>query len=110
MKLFTILIFILFSQNLLAGVSSIREEKLKKINDTFVKEVTNVTKLKPEQIREFLPGKSNFGKKIGEIYKLNLEQTRAVNQLEDQRRNAMFELRKKFGKDKSRINKIKTKN
>lgn len=109
MKLITLLIFTLFSQNILAANSNIREVKLKQINDTFVKEVVLATKLKPEQVREFLPGNINYGKSISEIYKLNLEQTRAVNQLDDQRKNAMFELRKRFGREKPKVMKLKAK-
>lgn len=109
MKKILILALSVLSINTYALSSNIREGKLKQINDVYVKEVAEATKLKPEQVRDFLPGNKNYGKKIGEFYKLSLDQVRAVNQLEDQRKKAMFELRKRYGKERPKVMKLKAK-
>ena len=101
MKKIILITLVILSSNTFAINSDVRDAKLRNINDTYVKEIVRATKLKDSQVRDFLPGNKNYGKKIGDFYNLSIEQKREVNQIEDQRKNAMFELRKRFGASKT---------
>jgi hypothetical protein len=101
MKKIILISLLIVSSTTFAINSDVREAKLRIINDAYVKGIVRATKLKDSQVRDFLPGNKNYGKKLGDVYQLSVEQKKEVNQLENQRKNAMFELRKKFGSLKS---------
>ena len=99
MKKTLFLFLFIFSTSTYAANNDIRDAKVKKINDTFVEEVVKETKIKAPLIREFLPGGKNYGKRIGDSFKLSTQQKRTVRELEDKKRNDMFAIRKRFGAD-----------
>ena len=99
MKIFFFFLVLVLSTSAFAIKSDVRDAKIKKINEAFVEDVVKATKLKASEVREFLPGARNHGKRISDTFKLTTAQKSAVRQLEDKRRNDMFNIRKRFGAD-----------